>query len=230
MDANHSLYKSAKAPLPDVLFKETIVPKLNGFSSRNPNTTVIIVPSLKDIFHDYVFPQPAYYGFELAERIKLLPNPCTFMLNEITFTISTNDILFHLSGEEISRSSVPSMDRVSRLCRHLLSQRRYEVSINHSIYPLFPPSREANIDFSAANGLNMDFTPDILILPSSLRFFAKTVEKTICINPGQMAKKNSPGTFSKLTIHPIPRSQIPDDECDMASFVHQRTRVEILRI
>ena len=51
------------------------------------------------------------------------PNPVTFSINEVTIGISTNDILFHLASEEVSRQSadVPS-DRLGRLAEHVVQQ------------------------------------------------------------------------------------------------------------
>lgn len=86
------------------------------------------------------------------------------------------------------------------------------------------------MDFAAYDGIRLDVTPDVLIVPSALRFFSKIVEKSVCINPGQAAKRNSAGTFCKLTIHPIPATQIPTEECDIPSFIHQRMKAEIVRI
>lgn len=77
--------------------------KINSFAERNSHITLVLVPSLRDIFHDLVFPQPAFYGFDISEKIMLVGNPSTFFINELVFSVSTNDILFHLGGEEISK-------------------------------------------------------------------------------------------------------------------------------
>jgi DNA polymerase alpha subunit B len=64
---------------------------------------------------------------------KVSPNPSMLSFNEIVISITTNDILFHLSKEEVVRS--PTLRNPSaRFASHLLTQR--------SFYPLFPPQKD----------------------------------------------------------------------------------------
>lgn len=85
---------------------------------------------------------------------------------------------------------------MANLCRHLLLQRRCSVlflvhdnALIHvllfgiSFYPIFPPpldlSHEVNLDVSHIDGVRMvdegdlDYAPDVLILPSRLKQFSK---------------------------------------------------------
>ncbi|ORX80406.1 hypothetical protein BCR32DRAFT_193619, partial [Anaeromyces robustus] len=154
----------------------------------------------------------------INDKVLCLPNPVQFQINDVVFAISNNDILYHLYHEEVyhpastsvfgspskgkapmtsssSSSSSHSNDRISRLTRHLLQQR--------SFYPLFPPAmNEANIIYEQFNSLNINMKPDVLILNSALRHFAKIVDDVVCINPGQVVQKIS-STFSKLYIYPM---------------------------
>jgi len=144
-------------------------------------------------------------------RIFYYSNPVQFQVNDIVFAISNNDILNHLSSEEVSyfSSSLGSptksyyspqksnrpMDKISRLTRHLLQQR--------SFYPLFPSKiNEANIIYEQSKGFDINEKPDVLILNSSLRRFAKIIDDIVCVNPGQVVHKIA-GTFSKLYIYPL---------------------------
>lgn len=43
----------------------------------------------------------------------------------------------------------------------------------HSYYPLFPPEEGVNFDFAHIDNVAMPITPDVLLLPSKLRYFAK---------------------------------------------------------
>ena len=63
-----------------------------------------------------------------------------------------------------------------------------------------------------AHEFELQFTPDILILPSQLSPFAKRVEDVLCINPGRITKGSSAGTFSQLTVHPIIRNIVCHQE------------------
>lgn len=68
------------------------------------NCSVVVVPSLRDVHHDCVFPQPPY-RMEFEDKKKnttpfsFFPNPSIMKVNGITIGVSTNDIIKHLSGE-----------------------------------------------------------------------------------------------------------------------------------
>lgn len=85
-----------------------------------------------------------------------------------------------------------SSDRFSRILNHMLTQRRYMSSKSSflffllsrwealmsvsswSYYPLYPPAEEVNMDYEKfqIHG-QMLVTPDILVVPSELRYFVK---------------------------------------------------------
>ena len=65
----------------------------------------------------------------------LLPNPCRFSLNGITFAVTSVDVLFHLRKDEFVKRAMEvesvgpedveiPVDPMANLCRHLLQQRR----------------------------------------------------------------------------------------------------------
>jgi len=168
---------------------------------------VLLVPSIRDIINDHtVFPQSEFSAaFAGDPRIRLLPNPCRFTLNDVSFAVSSVDVLFHLRKEEFFKQaeevdSVPSSvndtlgtnDFMSNLCRHLLQQR--------SFYPIFPVplelSSDVNLDISHMEGLKLGFgpesiqedAPNILIIPSRLKHFSKVVDSTVAINPSFLTK------------------------------------------
>ncbi|KAG0071948.1 DNA-directed DNA polymerase alpha subunit pol12 [Linnemannia elongata] len=74
---------------------------------------------------------------------------------------------------------------------------------------------------------------------ASAPFFV-TVDNVIVINPNQLSKMQSGGTFAKLTIHPIPEGVLSDevmmmdedDERTMRGFhrVQERCRVDLVRV
>ncbi|KAG0455008.1 hypothetical protein HPP92_024300 [Vanilla planifolia] len=167
-------------------------------------SVVLVVPSIRDAHHDFVFPQPAF-DVEISDitqhQISCLGNPCLFSSNEILVGCSTVDILKHLSSEEISRGSVDATaDRIGRLAMHLLSQ--------HNYYPLYPPSMGVPLDLSLApEALDISSIPELLLLPSDLAPFVKVLsyqngdEKgkgCMCVNPGRLAKGIGGGTFVEL--------------------------------
>lgn len=69
------------------------------------------------------------------QRIHTLPNPARFSVNDVSFAVSSVDVLFHIRKEEyfkrgVEVDSLPahpddsSDDTMANLCRHLLQQRR----------------------------------------------------------------------------------------------------------
>ncbi|XP_050276321.1 uncharacterized protein LOC126718252 [Quercus robur] len=173
------------------------------------NARVILVPSIRDANHDFVFPQPAFeiHSPNLKHQITSLTNPGTFEANQVKIGCCTVDILKHLSGEEMSRNPADGtpIDRMSRLANHILSQRRF--------YPLYPPAEGIPLDFSLApESLHISSIPDILILPSDMKYFVKVLSlgeggeggeqvKCICVNPGRLAKGEGGGTFAELNYY-----------------------------
>lgn len=73
-------------------------------------------------------------ALERLQRVRFLPNPCSFFINEVLFSMSTVDVLFHLRKEEYFRraeeaepepGAVASKDAMAELCRHVLNQRKW---------------------------------------------------------------------------------------------------------
>ncbi|XP_050190231.1 DNA polymerase alpha subunit B, partial [Myiozetetes cayanensis] len=164
--------------------------------TRSSGCHLVLVPSLRDVALDFVYPQPPIPhpgpASEDRERVLLLPEPCTLEVAGVVLGLSSTDVLFHMGAEEISRSSGTS-DRFTRILRHILTQRSY--------YPLYPPSEELNLDLEAAAlGARLPVTPDVLVTPSELRFFIKDVLGCVCLNPGRLTKGRAGGTFGRLWI------------------------------
>jgi len=159
------------------------------------------------------FPQPEFDPeiFASHDRIHTLPNPARFSVNDVSFAASSVDVLFHVRKEEyfkrgIEVDSLPahpddsSDDTMANLCRYLLQQR--------SFYPLFPVPQdlvqEVNLDVSHSDGLSMvvddelDYAPDVMILPSKLKQFSKFVHSTCTINPSFLSK----GTYGLMELAP----------------------------
>ncbi|KAJ3340444.1 DNA-directed DNA polymerase alpha subunit pol12 [Gonapodya sp. JEL0774] len=148
-------------------------------------------------------------------------------------------------------------DRLARLCSHLLHQR--------SLYPLHPaggPTQvptngladgvtvtvEAPLPPTNVSAMSLHATPDVMVLPSQLRYFAKDVDGVLCINPGKVCRGKAIGTCAKLSVWPlkvggvkINSAELPDAmemdnehaREDHEVFDHKvakRTRVEIVKV
>lgn len=81
------------------------------------------------------WPQPMLEKeqFGIPKKIKCLPNPCIFSINEIVIAASTADILRDFKKEEIVKmfrvgsgeveSKIKVIDPMDRFCRQVLGQR-----------------------------------------------------------------------------------------------------------
>ena len=214
-------------PLLAASFEELFEQKVADVITRELEglaTKIVMVPSLRDVQHDHVFPQPPFPAdLGLAPTVSRLSNPCVFSINEMVVAVSTNDIIKALAAEETFRvpAGAPT-DRMHRLVDHVLTQR--------SFYPVFPPPPGSQLDYSQSHLLNLPTTPDILILASDLRYFVKDVDGVLVVNPGRLTVGSAGGTFARLSVHPIPAQDIGEGEDLVPNAVVERTRAEIIRI
>nr|XP_031860917.1 uncharacterized protein CI109_003644 [Kwoniella shandongensis]KAA5527989.1 hypothetical protein CI109_003644 [Kwoniella shandongensis] len=184
VDAQHPLIATgAVTQTPLDIFKDQISRRLHTLVESSPGTVIILVPSVRDLVSRHMaFPQSMLEKdtLGLPKKVKLLPNPCTFSINEILISLSSVDVLFHLRREELFQKAEevdpdPELkgtevkDAMAGLVRHVLGQRNF--------YPIFPPpeihAADINLDVTHYPLLKMDGpAPDILILPSKLRHFS----------------------------------------------------------
>ncbi|XP_011246910.1 DNA polymerase alpha subunit B isoform X3 [Mus musculus] len=143
-----------------------------AFPSRGPASSgshLVFVPSLRDVHHEPVYPQPPFTFSELSredkKRVQFVSEPCSLSINGVMFGLTSTDLLFHIGAEEIFSSSGTS-DRFSRVLKHILTQRSY--------YPLYPPHEDMAIDYeNFYTYAQLPVTPDVFIVPSELRYFVK---------------------------------------------------------
>jgi len=207
LDSNNEKIKIGDVDqTPTELFHTQFTENLHDYLEACPDSLVLIAPSVGDIIsHHCVYPQAPLdiSGLRGDPRIILLPNPCRFSLNGVTFSVTSMDVLFHLRREQLVLRAEeaeslevdgqpPATDMMASLARHILQQR--------SFYPLFPApldlSHEVNLDVSHLEYLALCHgegasSPDVLVVPSRLKHFSKVVDRTITINPSFVAKKVS---------------------------------------
>ncbi|KAG2223782.1 hypothetical protein INT45_001916, partial [Circinella minor] len=198
---------------PEDIFQERVANKLSKFVQECTGTRVMILPHADDIIHQYpVFPQPSLptQSFGLT-NIETLSNPALVNINGTTFAIGNIDINKNLSREEIAKSND---DRLARLSGHILQQ--------HSFYPLFPAALTDSIDAEQVADIQIPIKPDILIMPSQLKRSIKSVEQVLCINPGQLSRKQATGSYVRFTIHGTPDL--------VKSKILERARVDLIKL
>lgn len=192
VDAEHPLIKDCKVDKTfDEVFQEMIEKNLNSLS--NWQTTVLIVPSLRDVHHHCVYPQPPLQLKSKRENVHLLSNPATVSVEGVNFGVTSTDVIFHLGSQEITKGITG--DRLGRLCHHLIKQQSY--------YPLHPPHKTVNVDYEQLMSYGMmPVTPHVLLVPSDLKVFTKDINGTLCVNPGRLAKRQGGGTYARMLIQP----------------------------
>ncbi|KAJ1436126.1 DNA polymerase alpha/epsilon subunit B-domain-containing protein [Ochromonadaceae sp. CCMP2298] len=216
-------------------------------------TQIVMVPSLLDAHHEFVFPQPpfgdrervrtAYFQEDLGvldvpfskvgdlkRRVHLMSNPCMFRVNEVLFGVCSNDTLFSMSSDEVSQNI--DGNRLQRLYSHLLQQQ--------SFCPQFPApqSGAAQCDLRQSRHWEFGTKPDVMVLPSRLAALAKDVMGTLVVNPGSLARGVGGGTYAQMDIHPMKETdlrsavlaQSQGNGDAMAHGVSSRTAVTISKI
>uniref|UniRef100_A0A8C8R4W0 DNA polymerase alpha subunit B n=1 Tax=Pelusios castaneus TaxID=367368 RepID=A0A8C8R4W0_9SAUR len=195
LDAKHEQVENCQLTRSfEDVFKHCLRMIIEG--TRSAGSQLVFVPSLRDVHHDYIYPQPPFSCYELSkddkQRVHFVSDPCTLTINGVVFGLTSTDLLFHMGAEEISSTSGVT-DRFTRILKHVLTQRSY--------YPLYPPSEEMNVDYeNFYNYVHLPVTPDVLIAPSELRYFIKDVLGCVCVNPGRLTKGQVGGTYGRLYV------------------------------
>ncbi|KAM0435341.1 hypothetical protein ACHAPT_003435 [Fusarium lateritium] len=254
LDVDHPLIATGDFDLPEeanfdpdtatmtTVFKYLVSPAFNRLLSSNPQITIILVPSVRDVLAKHVsWPQDSIPRKELGlpKVVRIVTNPMTLSINELVLGVSSQDILSQLRSEEVvSRGGPqPGGDLMNRLCRYLVEQRHY--------FPLFPPTDRSRLpktgtEEGVATGAVLDVSylelgemvnvrPDVMMVPSLLPPFAKVVESVLLINPGYLSKRRGAGTYARMTLYPPKVPDVGSEE--MAGHqIFDRARVEIVRI
>ncbi|KAM3824981.1 DNA polymerase alpha subunit B [Vipera latastei] len=196
VDAKHKQVEEGQLiMLYDEVFKRCLKTIIEG--TRSAGSHIVFVPSLRDVHHVCIYPQPPFV-YELAkedrQRVLFVSNPCTLEIDGVIFGLTSVDFLLHIGAEEISRSS-SLQDRFSRILKHILTQRSY--------YPLYPPHEDMSVDYERFYPhASLPVMPDLLIAPSELKYFIKDILGCVCINPSRLTKGHVGGSYAQLWVQP----------------------------
>ncbi|KAI4530112.1 hypothetical protein MG293_019968, partial [Ovis ammon polii] len=151
------------------VFKQCLRTIIEG--TRSSGSHLIFVPSLRDVHHEPVYPQPPFSCSDLLredkKRVRLVSEPCTLSINGVTFGLTSTDLLFHMGAEEITAEKEAVWGRLPRPLLLTLSPLC-------SYYPLYPPQEDVAIDYENFYlYAQLPVTPDVFIAPSELRYFVK---------------------------------------------------------
>lgn len=195
IDIDHPLIATGDFDLPEeamtepdsvtmsTVFKYLISPALNQLVASNPHIIIILVPSVKDAISKHVsWPQEPFPRKDLGlpKSARIIGNPMTLSLNEISLGVSSLDVLQELRYEELVGGKAKT-EILARLPRYLIEQRNF--------FPIFPPSdRRTLTKTGTAGGMPagamldtsylklgeiINVRPDLMIVPSIISPFAR---------------------------------------------------------
>lgn len=219
VDAKHEMIEKCQL---NETFDELFSRKMNsiGECAKRLSKKFIIIPSQRDVNHELVYPQPPFVAKDIVntlisvmhknkmgqnvnqkerenvteniEALHFVSDPCTIEVNGCTLGLTSTDVLFQMAGEEISHPP-GSSDKMGRLVKHILTQQCY--------YPLYPPSENVCVDYEVyGQHACLPCKPDVLIVPSELRYFVKNVLGCLSINPGRLTKGLVGGTYCRILL------------------------------
>lgn len=219
----------------DEVFKLVIAPILRKLTCHQ----VILIPSTRDATTKHAaYPQEMFdrKSMGLSKHFKCFPNPATFSLNEMLVGCSNNDV-FH-DMKDLNSGSYVSKPRFNRIAEHVLEQGRY--------YPTFPggyKKRNGTKDRDRAHVSGADLQvsymglsefpgslPDVLIIPSDLKYFVKVVKNVVVLNPGSFIKMNSQGTYAQLLVGAPKSEELTKVGHAYLNEIWKRARVDIVRV
>jgi DNA polymerase alpha subunit B len=220
----------------DDLFISFVSPILNEIQCQR----TIIIPHSSDISMSHTpYPQPSFNRkiLGLNKNFKCFPNPSIFNINELSFGVSNADIFKDL--KDIPTKNANS-NRIERIFEHILYQRQF--------YPMNPSPNSINNDAFSIDTSYLGLTefddelPEIFILPSIVKPFAKVVKNTLVINPGSMVRPDgNKGTYSLMQVKcpdvndmdVISKGNDEDEEEVIESYlasVYKRAKVDIYTV
>lgn len=166
----------------ETTFEDSFLHMMELLEVSLPDTKVILVPSLLDAFSDLPLPQPGgTFG-----KVEVMENPCTLTINGMQVGIANYDIIKDLLTQSCIRSSAP-INKNEVAVRQLLEQQ--------SLMPLL---RGYPIDWHYAKRFELHYSPDLLIVGSSLGHHFQEVASTFSVFTKPCTERQV--TFYELSI------------------------------
>lgn len=252
----------------DELLRATVTPILKKIDSNIQ--VILVPSLRDAVNKHTSYPQSAFDRKKLGlpKNFKCFPNPSTFSINEVVISASNADLFKDL--KDVYKSNVSPeksllfSNRFERIANHVFEQRRFYPIFPGSVKRQAVTKEEKDkavglTDGAAAEDLVEthvggsslevpylglaeigDSLPDVMVIPSELKFFAKVIKGVIVINPGQFVRAHKDpskedGSYVLMSVSP------PDIEGEdnvepvegsnglYYNNVYKRSRVEILR-
>lgn len=248
------------------VFVHLVTPVLKKIDS---SILVILLPSLRDAVSKHAsFPQCALdrKTLGLPKNFKCFPNPACFSVNEIAFGASNADVFKDLKDvvKTAPNNGTVVVNRFERIADHVFLQRRFYPLFpgslrrsglsggDHSrLVALYDGSIAEDLADTDIGGASLevpymglaeigDSLPDVLVVPSELKYFAKVIRGVTVINPGQFIRghndpKKEEGSYVVMHVQPPLPSEsgnvepVPNLQDAYYHNVYKRARVEIYK-
>ncbi|KRH94318.1 DNA polymerase alpha-primase complex, polymerase-associated subunit B [Pseudoloma neurophilia] len=150
--------------------------KLNSWLGKSPNRKVVIIPSTDDVHTLGMYPSGGFSYFEKSKAIVVMSNPVQFKIENVLFSVSTNDLLIGINKNslELNKDAKKSKTvtnsekwpqnspKIQQLATNLIYQQ--------SFLPAFDKSHTP-IALSDPKIFNIDTVSDVFLTCSKLKPF-----------------------------------------------------------
>ncbi len=196
VDVDHKLVNEDLSVPYDKLFEDRVMRRVEKIADAEGAPQIIMIPSLNDIHHDHVVPQPPLAPERnLPVNIMLASNPSVIRVGNVKIGMSSLSSLLDISADCLCWNKG---DRFTAIVSCMLRQ--------GSFYLTNPPAAHVPVDSTLAERVLLPIEEggvgvDVLITPSKLKAFTKIAEAdTIVVNPGLLTRGNGGGTYAELVL------------------------------
>lgn len=233
VDEKHPLIASGRAQQTFPALFASVMEKIHSICETHlPQTKLIIVPSLNDVTHRSVLPQPAFRAssepatsnqssntvpqdaYYFPDTTLRAPNPSVLRINNLDFGVMSEDVIDLLEQNSVI-SGTNNADKYTAFVSFLINQQ--------SFFPIWPAPDEVHVDMNHAElGLTLPSLPDALFFASKHHPFIRTVHGVLAVNVGRLINEGTTGTYAEI--------KIAQSEVTTSTAVVQRSHVEVIRV
>ena len=198
---------------------------------KGTRTKILICPGISDIENFYPVPQPPFDkvndSFIDAPKngegeIYFISNPQIISINEAFLGVANFDSIKDIIFNSIHSEEINTVDKA---CEMILYQKNFYPVLPNTIQLNYENNQEkiVTVDLCQNSYLNIDkfdSTPDIILINSLMKNFAKKIHGTVFINSSSFIKGKNYGEIAKITLHD------PSKDTD----INKRVKVEFIKI
>jgi hypothetical protein len=198
---------------------------------KGTRTKILICPGISDIENFYPVPQPPFDKVNDSfidipkngeGEIYFISNPQIISINEAFLGVANFDSIRDIIFNSIHSDEINTVDKA---CEMILYQKNFYPVLPNTIQLNYENNQEkiVTVDLCQNGYLNIDkfdSTPDIILINSLMKNFAKKIHGTVFINSSSFIKGKNYGEIAKITLHD------PSKDTD----INKRVKVEFIKI